>query len=98
MKLTDENFASSVAKEHPVVVYLRSDRSGPCRLFDPVFEKFAEGREDAHVADVQDVMYTLSRFGTLRLPSVMLFQGERLVATRSGRLTEQQLEELMQQQ
>jgi thioredoxin 1 len=93
--ITDETFESEVLQSAvPVVVDFWAPWCAPCRMVSPVVEAVgAEMGDRLKVAkvNVDDSPSLADRFGIQAIPTLLVFQGGRVVDTIIGYLPENEL-------
>ena len=88
MKITESEFRETleVAKV-PVVADFYADWCGPCRSFGPIFEKAAEKLAPEFSCcklDIDEASTLAEEVGVRVVPTVMVFDETRLIATHEG--------------
>lgn len=93
--VTDESFDKDVLKsEDPVLVDYWAEWCGPCKLIAPVLEEIAEeyaGRLKIAKLNIDDNAETPPKYGIRGIPTLMLFKGGNVEATKVGAVTKSQL-------
>ena len=88
--VTDENFETEVLKaETPVLVDFYADWCGPCKIMAPVIEEVAEefdGRAKVAKLDVDANPGTSGKYGVRSIPTLLIFDGGRVVGQAVGAL------------
>ncbi|WP_448585273.1 thioredoxin TrxA [Thermaurantiacus sp.] len=86
--VTDASFEGDVLKsETPVVVDFWAEWCGPCRMIAPALEELAEelkGKVRIAKINIDEEPETAMRFGIRSIPTMMIFKGGEVVATKLG--------------
>lgn len=86
--LNDANFEQEVLKSDlPVLVDFYADWCGPCKMMAPVVEELAneyDGKLKVGKLNVDQNQQTSGQFGIMSIPSLLIFQGGKVVATLIG--------------
>ena len=100
MEITNHELKEKLNKGEKVVVEFWAPWCGPCRMLKPVFEKVAENNK----TDIQ--MYTMNieegdnkevaiKYGVRSIPAIKTFNGETLIETSVGVVSESRINELV---
>ena len=93
--LTDDSFEGEVLQaEQPVLVDYWADWCGPCKMIAPILEEIAEEYTDKiKVAklNIDENSGTPPKYGIRGIPTLMLFKGGNVEATKVGALSKSQL-------
>ncbi|MCS6986415.1 MAG: thioredoxin TrxA [Sphingomonadaceae bacterium] len=86
--VTDATFDDEVLKaEGPVLVDFWAEWCGPCRMIAPALDELSEelaGRVTIAKLNIDEAPETAMRFGIRSIPTMMLFRGGEVVATKLG--------------
>jgi thioredoxin 1 len=93
--ITDDSFGDDVAKsDKPVLVDFWAEWCGPCKMITPILEDAAkayDGKVQIVKMNVDENHEIPAKFGIRGIPTLMLFKGGELAATRVGALSKAQL-------
>ena len=93
--VTDETFDAEVLQSStPVLVDFWADWCGPCKMIAPIIEEVAAAygpRLKVTKVNIDDNAETPQKFGIRGIPTLMLFKGGQLEATKVGALSKSQL-------
>ncbi len=93
--VTDDSFEEEVLKsEQPVLLDYWAEWCGPCQAIAPVLEEIAKeysGRLRVAKLNIDDNPHTARRYGIRGIPTLMLFKGGDVEATKVGAASRTQL-------
>ncbi len=93
--VTDDSFESEVLKSDvPVLVDYWAEWCGPCKAIAPLLEQVAleyTGRIKVAKVNVDENQQTPQKYGIRGIPTLMLFKGGNIEATKVGALSKSQL-------
>src|SRR5215475_11086424 len=94
-ELTDSTFDQEVLKSDvPVLVDFWAEWCAPCRAIAPILEELARDKGDALTVakiNIDDNPGVPTKYGVRGIPTLMLFKGGQLAATKIGALPKGQL-------
>ena len=90
-KITDESFEADVVKASiPTVVDFWAEWCGPCKQIGPVLEEISDEMKDKVVIakhNIDEEPNTPTKYGVRGIPTMLLFKGGQLKATKVGATT-----------
>ena len=101
LKVTDEKFEEQVLKnEKPVLVDFWAEWCGPCKMVGPILEEISEEMaNDIVIAkhDIDSEPNMPTKYGVRGIPTMLLFKGGELKATKVGATTKSDLKSWIEQ-
>jgi len=99
--LTDATFESDVLQSDiPVLVDYWAEWCGPCKMITPILEEISgdyEGRVKIAKLNIDENTETPPKYGIRGIPTLMLFKGGEVEATKVGALSKSQLTAFLDQ-
>ena len=93
--VTDDTFDDDVLKsDKPVLVDYWAEWCGPCKMIAPILDEVSKdygGRLQVAKMNVDENSQVPAKFGIRGIPTLMLFKGGELAATKVGALSKAQL-------
>jgi thioredoxin 1 len=93
--ITDDSFGTDVlASQTPVLVDYWAEWCGPCKAIAPILDEVSQaydGRVTIAKMNVDENRDIPAKFGIRGIPTLMLFKGGELAATKVGALSKAQL-------
>ncbi|KQT07681.1 thioredoxin TrxA [Ramlibacter sp. Leaf400] len=100
--ISDASFEADVLKaDKPVLVDYWAEWCGPCKMIAPILDEVSATYKDKlqiakmNVDENRDIP---AKFGIRGIPTLMLFKGGQLAATKVGALSKAQLTAFLDQQ
>ncbi|HET8903947.1 MAG: thioredoxin TrxA [Saccharospirillum sp.] len=98
--VSDDSFETDVlGNDKPVLVDYWAEWCGPCKMIAPVLEEVATEYADNMVVaklNIDENPNTPPKYGIRGIPTLMMFRGGEVVATKVGALSKTQLIEFIQ--
>ena len=93
--VTDGNFDSEVLQSQtPVLVDYWAEWCGPCKMIAPILDDVTKdyaGKLKVAKLNIDDNQDTPAKYGIRGIPTLMLFKGGNVEATKVGALSKSQL-------
>ncbi len=93
--LSDDSFEEEVVNaDGPVLVDYWADWCGPCKMIAPILDEIAEeykGKVKVAKLNIDENPATPPKFGIRGIPTLMLFKGGNVEATKVGAVSKSQL-------
>ncbi len=97
VKVSDASFKTDVIEsETPVLVDFWAEWCGPCKQIGPALEEISEemgNKIKIAKVNIDDDPETPSKFHVRGIPTLMIFKGGQVVATKVGAMTKTKLSE-----
>ncbi len=93
--ITDSSFAADVLQsDTPVLLDFWAEWCGPCKMIAPILDDVAKeygGKLKVAKINIDENQQTPAQFGVRGIPTLMLFKGGSVEATKVGALSKSQL-------
>jgi len=100
-KVSDASFDNDVLKSQtPVVVDFWAEWCGPCKMIGPALEEIATAlgpKAKIVKINIDDNPATPSKYGVRGIPTLMVFKGGKVAATKVGAVPKNQLQSWIEQ-
>ena len=100
--ISDASFDADVLQStQPVLVDYWAEWCGPCKMIAPILDEVAKdyaGRLNVAKMNVDQNRDVPAKFGIRGIPTLMIFKGGQLAATKVGALSKAQLTAFIDQQ
>ena len=102
LHVSDADFEEKVLKaEGPVLVDYWAEWCGPCKMIAPILDEVAKvyaGRLTVAKLNIDDSPNTPQKYGVRGIPTLMVFKGGQLAATKVGAMSKAQMTAFIDQQ
>lgn len=99
LEITTANFEQEVTNStQTVLVDFWASWCGPCKMFSPIVDEFAEeneGKVKVGKVNIDDEPDLASRFGVMSIPTAILFKNGQAVQSMVGVQPKAKLEEMV---
>ena len=93
--VTDDSFEQEILQSAgPVLVDYWADWCGPCKMIAPILDEIAneyEGKLKVAKLNIDENPVTPPKFGIRGIPTLMIFKGGNVEATKVGAVSKSQL-------
>ena len=100
--ISDSSFEADVLKsDTPVLVDYWAEWCGPCKMIAPILDEVSaayQGKLTVAKMNVDENRDVPAKFGIRGIPTLMLFKGGQLAATKVGAMSKAQLTAFIDQQ
>jgi thioredoxin 1 len=100
--ISDSSFENDVLKsDTPVLVDYWAEWCGPCKMIAPILDEVSaayQGKLQVAKMNVDENRDIPAKFGIRGIPTLMLFKGGELAATKVGAMSKAQLTAFIDQQ
>ena len=96
---TDENFEKQISGSKLILAQMSASWCSPCQSLKPIIEKISKdmsGKIECYYHDIESQPNTPTKFSVRGVPTVLLFKEGKLLATKVGATSEQDMLEFIQ--
>jgi thioredoxin 1 len=94
--LTDDTFDAFLTASKVTLVDFTAEWCGPCKVIGPIVAQLAkqyDGKLSVGKVNVDEASKVTDRYGIQAVPTLLIFQGEEVVAQLVGALPKKEIEE-----
>ncbi|RCU45495.1 MULTISPECIES: thioredoxin TrxA [Corallincola] len=99
VQLSDDSFEADVlAADQAVLVDFWAEWCGPCKMIAPILDEVADeydGKLTIGKLNIDQNAQTPPKYGIRGIPTLLLFKGGNVIATKVGALSKTQLKEFL---
>lgn len=98
IQLSDDSFEADVINAEVVLVDFWAEWCEPCKMIAPILSEIADefdGKLTVGKLNVDENNETPPKYGIRGIPTLLLFKGGNVAATKVGALSKTQLEEFL---
>ena len=95
---SDEKFKEQIGSEKLSLVQFSASWCGPCKQLKPIVEKISNDlvdKIDCYYHDIESQPYEPTKYSVRGVPTILLFKNEKLLDTKVGATSEQDLLEFI---
>jgi thioredoxin 1 len=95
---TDEKFKAQISKNKLSLVQFSASWCGPCKQLKPIVEKISDDladKVDCYYHDIESQPNEPTKYSVRGVPTILLFKNEKLLATKVGAASENDLLEFI---
>jgi len=97
LEVTENTVNDLLTNEGITILDFYADWCGPCKMYGPIIEKFAENNPDVnvHKINVDENQVTAQKHGIRSIPTTIIFKDGQIITKVPGVITEEKLNEFV---
>lgn len=97
LEITDNDVEGVLSKGGITILDFWAPWCGPCKMYGPIVEKFAENNPDVnvHKINVDENQVTAQKHGIRSIPTTIIFKDGQIITKVPGVITEEKLNEFV---
>lgn len=97
LEITDNDVEGVLSKGGITILDFWAPWCGPCKMYGPIIEKFAENNPDVNVKkiNVDEHQVTAQKHGIRSIPTTIIFKDGQIITKVPGVITEEKLNEFV---